>query len=127
MIQHNHLNVRGLAFTKGGTTTDISDFEINLNTDVLSGFVNGGTTPTAFFAIGAKTASGYPLTLDATLAGALSTIYGLPNLTGASIGDATVTITSVPEPSTWGMMLLGFASLGFAAWRGNAKPASATR
>ena len=107
----------GLAFTKGGVTTDISDFVINLNTDVLSGFVNSGTTLTPFFDIGAKTATGYPLTLDATLAGALTSIYGIPNLTGAPIGDATVTITSVPEASTWGMMALGFAGLGFAAWR----------
>jgi hypothetical protein len=111
----------GLAFTKGGTTTDISDFVIDLNKDVLSGFVNGGTTLTPFFDIGA----GDVLTLNSTLAGALSSIYDIPNLTGATIGTATVTITSVPEPSTWGMMALGFAGLGFAAWRRNAQPATA--
>jgi hypothetical protein len=26
-------------------------------------------------------------------------------------------VASVPEPSTWAMMLLGFASLGFAGYR----------
>jgi hypothetical protein len=30
---------------------------------------------------------------------------------------------SVPEPSTWAMMLLGFAGLGFMAYRRKAKPA----
>jgi hypothetical protein len=29
----------------------------------------------------------------------------------------TINITSVPEPSTWAMMLLGFAGLGFAGYR----------
>ena len=28
---------------------------------------------------------------------------------------------AVPEPSTWAMMLLGFAGLGYAAWRGGRK------
>jgi hypothetical protein len=26
-------------------------------------------------------------------------------------------MTPVPEPSTWALMLLGFAGLGFAGWR----------
>ncbi len=37
------------------------------------------------------------------------------------VGANTV-ITGVPEPSTWGMMLIGFAGLGFAAFRRSAKP-----
>jgi hypothetical protein len=32
-------------------------------------------------------------------------------------------ITAVPEPSTWAMMLLGFAGIGFLAYRRNTKPA----
>ena len=28
---------------------------------------------------------------------------------------------AIPEPSTWAMMLLGFAGLGYAAWRGGRK------
>ena len=31
------------------------------------------------------------------------------------------TVTSVPEPSTWAMMLLGFAGLGFAGYRSSRK------
>jgi PEP-CTERM motif len=34
-------------------------------------------------------------------------------------GDVTVPLT-VPEPSTWAMMLIGFAGLGYAALRGKA-------
>ena len=36
------------------------------------------------------------------------------NPTNAATGSYTVTYAIVPEPSTWAMMLLGFAGLGFA-------------
>jgi hypothetical protein len=32
-------------------------------------------------------------------------------------------ITSVPEPSTWAMLLLGFAGIGFMAYRRKSNPA----
>ena len=34
-----------------------------------------------------------------------------------SIDDLSVTIAAVPEPSTWAMMILGFAGVGFMAYR----------
>ena len=40
--------------------------------------------------------------------------------------DSIVTsgsITSVPEPSTWAMLLLGFAGIGFMAYRRKSNPA----
>ncbi len=36
-----------------------------------------------------------------------------------------IVVGGVPEPSTWAMMLLGFAGLGFAALRRNKKTGSA--
>ena len=33
------------------------------------------------------------------------------------------TVAAVPEPSTWAMLLLGFAGIGFLAYRREAKPA----
>jgi PEP-CTERM motif len=45
--------------------------------------------------------------------------------TGDGTFNGTMTaVTSVPEPSTWAMLLLGFAGLGFMAYRQKAKPAS---
>jgi PEP-CTERM motif len=32
-------------------------------------------------------------------------------------------VSTVPEPSTWAMLLLGFAGIGFMAYRRKAKPA----
>jgi hypothetical protein len=48
--------------------------------------------------------------------------YGLDGTTGA---DATVTIAAVPEISTWAMMALGFAALGFAGYR-TSRPSAAS-
>jgi len=97
----------GLAFTKGGKTTDIGDFIINLTTDKITGSVNGSaSTTTPFFDIGA----GDVLTLDPTLAAALVSIYSVPNLSGTTIGVATVNVTLAPEPGS--AMLSGLAALG---------------
>jgi PEP-CTERM motif len=55
----------------------------------------------------------------------LVTIRGLDpftTVTFATTGNAfEFTLASVPEPSTWAMMLLGFAGLGYAAFRRNSK------
>jgi hypothetical protein len=38
--------------------------------------------------------------------------------------DVLLNVTAaVPEPSTWAMMILGFAGVGFMAYRRKAKPA----
>jgi hypothetical protein len=37
--------------------------------------------------------------------------------------DNIVATAAVPEPSTWAMMILGFAGLGFMAYRRKSKPA----
>jgi outer membrane lipase/esterase len=33
------------------------------------------------------------------------------------IADAFLAVSAVPEPSTWAMMILGFAGIGFMAYR----------
>jgi PEP-CTERM motif len=38
-------------------------------------------------------------------------------------GDVVLATSAVPEPSTWAMMLIGFAGLGVAAYRRKSKPA----
>ncbi len=56
----------------------------------------------------------------------------LVDLTGAApaIGDKLILdvttngVPTVPEPSTWALMLLGFAGLGFAGWRRTAAEAT---
>ena len=106
----------GLAFTKGGVTADIENFVINLagpNAGKLTGeLIAGGTTTNnvPFFDIDA----GNALTLDATLAAGLSSVYGIPNLTGASIGTATINASAAPEPRD--AALVGIGILGVIAF-----------
>ena len=40
-----------------------------------------------------------------------------------TIGPGTEVTSAVPEPSTWAMMILGFAGVGFMAYRRKSKPA----
>jgi hypothetical protein len=48
------------------------------------------------------------------------------DIAGNSYFAAVNEVTSVPESSTWAMMIIGFASLGFAAYRGNRNRHDAT-
>jgi PEP-CTERM motif len=40
-----------------------------------------------------------------------------PASTGLAIDQISVNVALVPEPSTWAMLLIGFAGIGFAAYR----------
>jgi hypothetical protein len=42
---------------------------------------------------------------------------------GVITGEAVLQVAAVPEPSTWAMMILGFAGLGVMAYRRKSKPA----
>jgi hypothetical protein len=59
--------------------------------------------------------------------GALNYVLWYPALsenTNISATFQTLTVTdAVPEPSTWAMMILGFAGVGFMAYRKKSKPA----
>ena len=100
----------GLSFTQGASSAILDNFVIDLNTMLLSGDVvaNAGTPMmnVNLFNIG----SGNTLTINSTLATDLSAVFGVPDLTGATVGVATVspiTASAVPEPSTFVFLVLG--------------------
>jgi hypothetical protein len=70
--------------------------------------VNGNGTYT--------TPSGFTATMPGTYTwNVMYLTLGDPNNNPAFAGGESVTVgSSVPEPSTWAMMLIGFAGLGFA-------------
>jgi len=107
IIQHDG---SGFALSNGTTTVDLENFVIDTSTLLLSGKVVAGTTviPSLnLFDIGA----GDALTLDSAAGGALAGVFGIPNLTGAPIGTATVSPqVATPEPSAFGLTLAGLAA-----------------
>ena len=58
-------------------------------------------------------------------------VCGLNVLLWALVGSESFQIlgvtAAVPEPSTWAMLLLGFAGLGFMAYRRKSEPAHGRR
>jgi hypothetical protein len=126
-----------LAFGPGGTLYEsVVDggidalWNVTTNTLVHSFTISGGTQTAVFglafdgttmFAVEGNSIysvnlTNGVLTFDSTFAG------GLGAANGAAFLNESVT-TAVPEPSTWAMMLLGFAGVGFMAYRRKAKPA----
>jgi hypothetical protein len=65
--------------------------------------------------------------LDGLIMDVASLRFGLGNDTSGSAADLSlISVTfsaAVPEPSTWAMMILGFAGVGFMAYRRKSKPA----
>jgi len=57
---------------------------------------------------------GYRVTLEPLVLG--------PDGVGAYAGVLEASISSVPEPSTWAMMILGFMGIGFVAYRRKNQP-----
>lgn len=66
-------------------------------------------------------ASGFRIALESTITGA----GGGPESFSAVLGPPPEVVTAVPEISTWLMMMIGFAAVGFAAYRRTTKKISA--
>jgi PEP-CTERM motif-containing protein len=80
---------------------------------------NGGQTDYASNAYVVMTALPQ---FDRVVAASSSNSFEFDNVVA---GGATQFSTAVPEPSTWGMLLLGFAGLGYAGFRRSKAPISA--
>jgi hypothetical protein len=76
---------------------------------------NATTDGVTLFNIG----SGADLTISSALAGDLTSVYGLPDLTGANLGTAIVMATmgssATPEPASFALLGLGLFGAGIAA------------
>ncbi len=89
------------------------------NSAILHGFVGGTEAFTETIAL-SDSYQLFTLNFDGI------TSWTVTNLgTNILIDDITLNTinTAVPEPSTWAMMLLGFAGVGFMAYRRKSKPA----
>ena len=107
----------GLLFTAGANRLSVGNFIIDTAARTVSAtaIANGTTVGTVpLFTIG----TGTSLILTSQAAGAFTSVFGAPNLTGTTFGTADInavvapTAGAVPEPATWGMMILGFGVIG---------------
>jgi hypothetical protein len=99
------------SFGSGGETIASSGSGDIFGIDEGTLGVPEGYTGTALS--GSSTYDGQTLTMLGLKPGTYVYTWG----SGADADSLTVNISSVPEPSTWAMMLIGFAGLGFAAYR----------
>ena len=105
----------GLLLSQGSTELPLGNFLIDTTQLLLFGDTPLGNVP--LFDIGLCTAlagtagqcvdgdgsvllDGFKLSLTSTAAGALSLVFGLPDLTGTQIGVAYIDVRAVPEPGT---------------------------
>jgi hypothetical protein len=106
----------GLDFAGGGSTLRIGDFLIDTAAGLVSGsaVANGsalGVVP--LFTLG----DDLELLLTSQAAGAFTSVFGAPDLTGAEIGTALVVpvFAAIPEPAAWALMIGGFMVVGMTA------------
>ncbi len=113
-----------LTFTLGGSTGGAGNVDPSAKTTrvIFGDFVqditlasNAGLTSQSF---------------TFTTTGGNLTFASLPggNAFGPYVGNVldNVQVSAVPEPSTWAMMLIGFAGIGFLAYRKTKKNSAAT-
>ncbi len=92
----------------------------------LTGVLFDGVTAQTPFLLGSSGQFTIPVGFSLYLGTVDAPAYGGPSGTyGDNLGAFTVNISAVPEPSTWAMMILGFAGVGFMAYRRKSKPALA--
>ena len=88
------------------------------------GNVNGGSDFAPLFQFGTVDAAGIELEFTSTLAGALSLVFGAPDLTGATFGIANTSpqVAPVPLPAAVWLLLAGVG--GLVALRGRGRAAA---
>lgn len=107
----------GVSLTAGDTTASVGNFVITTSAGTVFGDLLGSTTgsPLEFFTFGDGTdLPGVELEISSTLAGALTGVFGAPDLTGATFGYAVPSPTLAPVPLPAGALLLigGLGMLG---------------
>ena len=117
----------GVSLTAGANTLALTNFIIDtvgqriLGDAALNGASLATDLPIFTFNLASVTpaqltnlaAPALSLRISSEAAGALTTVFGAPNLAGAEFGLAA-TAPAVPEPGTWAMMISGFGLVGLA-------------
>jgi PEP-CTERM motif len=116
--------------TDASGVTDTMTFAFTTPVTAVGGFLNyvpGDSTPTVVSVYSPTDVLLESTTLTFLTGGGTDTgqfvgftgvgPIGFLTLTDNYVGLVNLTVGTIPEPSTWAMMLLGFAGLGFAGYR----------
>jgi hypothetical protein len=112
----------GVGLTAGAKSVFVGNFLIDTAAATVfgDGAVLGGAgfLGAPLFTFGTGTAlPGVELLITDTLTGALTSVFGAPNLTGATFGYARPEISTVPIPAAGFLLLTGVGALGARALR----------
>jgi len=69
---------------------------------------------------------GFFLNFDPNATGLYSFDLKLFSSENIQLADVSIQVNAIPEPSTWAMLILGFAGIGFMAYRRKSQPAAIT-
>ncbi|MEM7471018.1 MAG: VPLPA-CTERM sorting domain-containing protein [Pseudomonadota bacterium] len=119
LIEHDG---SGVSLTDGTSTATVGNFFIDTAAGTISGTLNDAIDDVVFFTLGNSTADGIQVLISSALGGALTDVFGAPNLTGAQFGLANVDLQVAPIPLPAGLPLLvaGIAAFGLIRRKQNA-------
>ncbi|MCY4181021.1 MAG: VPLPA-CTERM sorting domain-containing protein, partial [Litoreibacter sp.] len=107
----------GVSLTDGTSTATVGDFFIDTAAGTITGTLNGTVRDVEFFTLGTTTTEGIQVLISQTLGGALTQVFGAPDLAGAQFGFANVDLalapTPVPLPAGAPLLIAGLAAF---AW-----------
>jgi hypothetical protein len=111
IIEHTGV---GVALFAGTTAATVGNFVIDTAAATIRGNVNGGSAFVDLFTLGPATTQGIEVLFASPLAGALSQVFGAPDLTGATFGFANTApaTTPVPLPAAMPLLLAGLGAFG---------------
>ncbi len=113
LIEHDGSGVRLFALADPTISATVGNFLIDTLAGTVSGIVNGSGPSTVLFNFDAVTPRGIAISISSALAGALTGVFGAPDLTGARFGFANTApeVAPVPLPATLPLAAAGFAAL----------------
>jgi hypothetical protein len=114
LIKHAGSGVQLFALANSTISATVGSFLIDTKAKTVSGVVNGGSASAILFTFGEVTKRGISLQISTALAGALTAVFGAPDLTGVRFGFANTApqVAPVPVAGALPVMAGGLGLLG---------------
>lgn len=119
LIEHEGSGVTLFALEDASVAATVGGFLIDTGGAVVGGDLIGGAEDLVLFEFGEVDDDGIDLEIGGALAGALTEVFGAPDLTGAVFGvaDTAPDVAPIPVPAGLPLLAAGLGALAFAARR----------